>query len=558
MKNFLKYTLVGAMTLSMASCDLDMLPETTMTDVDYWKTEGDLRGACNRFYQQMSGELGGFYQDYRSDELINQGKANNISDGSRVVPSTAGSWSDPYTRIFVANNIIEKAPRANVSEKVLNKYIAEARFFRAFHFFELVKKYGDVPMIMKAVNDTQDPALMMGRTARETVIQQCYEDLQFAAEHLPDIDHVDAWGHVSRSAALAMIVRVGLYEGTYSKYHKLTEGSAADHLQKAITAAETMINTDKKHSLYPDFEKLFMYDAEGRQNKENVFVRIYGPNDAPVSGNNQTHSHSRYLENYTTLTRNIVDYFLYTDGLPREKSPLRVSPEVNFNDIFVNRDPRLGMTIYKTGEEAYKGLYIPFAHRFGYNLKKGFIMHDWETQKGVVDKMVIRYAEVLVSYAEALYEKNGSITDEQLNVTVNALRKRAGMPAMLTNAFASANGLNMLDEIRRERTVEFVDENKRYDDIIRWGIAEKVLPTYLLGAKYNPNESNLQQEEIDDRLTKNGGMFNGKKIYDEDGIYVMEKAEDRRFDPTKDYLYPVPLNEITLSGNNVTQNPNWK
>ena len=559
MKRLYQFLSISTLVWGMASCTLDMLPETTMTDAAFWNTETDLRGACNRFYQQMTGELGGFSHDYRSDELRGN-SANSTSDGSRTVPSTSGSWTDPYWRIFISNNILEKAERADVTDEVRNKYLAEARFFRAFHYFELVKKYGDVPMIMKAVNDTQDPVLEMPRTPREEVIQQCYADLDFAVEWLPDIDHVDTWGHVSRSAALALIVRIGLYEGTYIKYHHLQEGDYRAHLKKAIDAADIMMHVDRKHDLYPDFEALFTYDGEGRQNKENVFVRIYGPNESPVNTNNQTHSNSRQMENTVTVTRNMVDYFLYTDGLPREKSPLRISPETGFDDVFENRDPRLSMTLYKIGEEGYKGPYIPFSFRNGYNLKKGFIMKDWSNlNTEAVDKMVIRYAEVLVSYAEALYEYNGSITDEQLDETVNALRRRVGMPAMLTNAFVQANGLDMLEEIRRERTVEFIDENKRYDDIIRWKIAEKVLPTYLLGARLSAMEvESGKVDELKNRITLNGGMYNGVKVCDEDSVYILELAEDRRFDAGKDYLYPIPLQEITLSGNNVTQNPGWE
>lgn len=558
MKKKYNYLAIAAAVLSMTSCDLDMMPETTMTDAAFWKTENDLRGACNRFYQQMTGSLGGFSHDYRSDELRGN-SANSTSDGSWTIPSTSGSWTDPYWRIFISNNIIEKAERATVTEEVRNKYLAEARFFRAYHFFELVKKYGDVPMIMKAVNNTQDPVLEMPRTPREEVIRQCYEDLDFAVEWLPDIDHVDTWGHVSRSAALAMLVRIGLYEGTYIKYHNLQEGDYRSHLKKAIDAAETMMNVDKKHGLYPDFQALFTYDGEGRQNQENVFVRVFGPNEAPVNTNNQTHSNSRQMENTVSVTRNMVDLFLYTDGLPREKSPLKISPETNFNDVFENRDPRLNMTVYKAGDEAYKGAYIPFSFRNGYNLKKGFIMKDWTNLNAeAVDKMVIRYAEVLISYAEALYEYNGNITDTQLDETVNALRRRAGMPAMLTNAFAKTNNLDMLQEIRRERTVEFIDENMRYDDIIRWKIAETVLPDYLLGARLSTLDvGESKVDELKNRITLNGGMFEGKKVCDEDSIYILELAEDRRFDPEKDYLYPVPLQEITLSGNNVTQNPGW-
>ncbi len=553
MNTLYKYILTGVITLSLASCDLNMEPETTMTDASYWKTEGDLRGACNRFYEQMNGnnDLGtGFSHDMRSDELVGNG-TNSVSDGSRTVPSTSGSWTDAYWRIFIANNIIEKAPRADVSEEVLNRYFAEARFFRAYYYFELVKKYGDVPLLLKAINDTNDPDLMMPRTPRAEVIAQVYEDLEFAAQWLPDIDKLDKWGHVASQAAPAMIVRVGLYEGTHAKYHATGADSKA-HLKKSIDAAAALI-ASKKHELYPDFEKLFQLDGEGRQNKENIFVKEYGPNNGATT----THNNSRGMENACRLTRNMVDMFLYTDGLPREKSPLVVSPETSFDDVFVDRDPRLGYTIYRIGEEAYKGPYTPFGFGTGYNLKKGFDLIQWGTvNKEYTDKMIIRYGEVLISYAEALYEYNGNITDSQLDQTVNALRQRAGMPAMLSNSFVSANGLNMLDEIRRERTVEFIDENKRYDDIIRWKIAEKVLPVDLIGPKFT-DEANRQRDEYANRLTS-GGMLNGKQRYGtEDDMYVVEFAENRTFDPNRDYLYPVPLYEIAQSGGAVTQNPHW-
>ena len=550
---------MGAVAVMMASCDLDMTPESTMTDAAYWKSETDLRGACNRFYEQLNGNNdlgGGFSHDYRSDELNNNGSANSTSAGSWTIPSTNGSWTDAYWRIFIANNILEKSVRANVTEDVLNRYQAEARFFRAFYYFELVKKYGDVPLLLKAINNTTDPALEMPRTPREEVMQQVYEDLEFAAQWLPDIDASEIknnWGHVAKQAATAMIVRAGLYEGTFGKYHNVPGCDYKAHLKKSIDAAESLMNSGK-FELYPDFEKLFQVDAEGRGNKENIFIKAYGPNSAATT----THSHSRQMENAASLTRNMVDLFLYTDGLPREKSPLKVSPETSYDDIFTDRDPRLGMTIFRVGEEAYKGAFSPFSFRYGYNLKKGFSLTQWNTMnKEYVDKMIIRYGEVLISYAEALYEYNGNITDGQLDKTVNALRRRVGMPAMLTNAFATANGLDMLDEIRRERTIEFIDENKRYDDIIRWKIAEKVLPVDIIGAKYT-EESSKQREDLENRLTKEGGMLNGKKRYGEEDMYVLELAEDRKFDPAKDYLYPVPLEEISLSGNNVTQNPGWK
>lgn len=555
MKRIFGYSLLAVQLLSMASCSLSMEPESTMTDAAYWKTEGDLRGACNRFYEQMNGnnDLGtGFSHDYRSDELSKNGNANSVSSGSWLVPSTNGAWTDAYWRIFIANNILEKAPKSEVSEKVLNKYLAEARFFRAFFYFELVKKYGDVPLLLKAINKTTDPDIMMPRTPRAEVIAQVYEDLEYAAKWLPDIDHTDKWGRASSDAALAMIARVGLYEGTHAKYHN-TGIDSKSNLKKSIDAAEKLIATNR-FELYPDFEGLFQLEAEGRGNKESIFVKEYGPN----GGATTTHSNSRQMENAACLTRNMVDLFLYTDGLPREKSPLKVSPETSYDDVFMDRDPRLAMTIFKIEEEAYKGPFRPFGFSTGYSLKKGFSIEQWNTSnKEYIDKMIIRYAEVLLTYAEALFEYNDQISDSQLDMTVNEVRRRAGMPAMLTNAFVSQNGLDMREEIRRERTVEFIDENKRYDDIIRWKIAEKVLPVDLIGAKFT-DESGRQREEYESHLTQ-AGRIKGRVAYgEEDDMYVIEFAEDRRFDPAKDYLYPVPLYEIAQSGNAVTQNPGWK
>jgi len=547
-KKILLFLIVAS--LAITGCDLNRYPEDTLADTSFWKTETDLRGACNRLYNLLDG----FSHDTRSDELVKT-SPDLISNGERTIPSTSGDWSDPYYRITTANNIISKGAGAEVAQTVKNRYLAEAYFFRAYYYFNLVKKYGDVPLILKPIDDTKDPLLDSPRTPREQVIQQCYTDLDFAAQWLPKMSALPAadWGRVTRSAALAMIQRIGLYEGTYSKYHNLGSDYRA-HLKRSIDAAELVMK--EGHSLYPDFQKLFYFDAEGSQNKENIFVKVYGPNGAGTV----VHANSRQMENLVSVTRSMVDLFLYSDGLPREKSPLKISPEKSFNDIFVNRDPRLAMTLYKIDENAYKGPYIPFSNQsgYGYSLKKGFILNEWTTNgKETVDKMLIRYAEVLISYAEALYEYNGSITDAQLDLTVNALRKRVGFNVKLTNSFVTQNGLDMLNEIRRERTVEFIDENMRYDDIIRWKIAEKVLPTYILGAKFVDTETSKQRSDMAGRLTDSNGMLNGKKVCDEPDIYVIEKAEDRVFNPSKDYLYPIPINEISLSGGAVIQNPGW-
>ena len=537
----------------LTSCELDRLPETTLADNTFWQSETDLRGACNKLYV----DLPGFDHDRRADDIIGTA-ANGTSSGNWSLPSTAGDWTNPYNRIGVCNNIITKGAEAPLSDAQKNRWLAEAYFFRAFHFFDLVKKYGDVPLILKAFDSTSDPDIKMARTPREEVILQCYSDLKFAEEWLPEIDAVSSdadWGRVSKSAARALMMRIGLYEGTFVKYHGLASDSKA-HLKVAVDAAERIIKSGK-HALYPDYQKLFYFDGEGRQNKENVFVKVYGPNGA---GATIMHGNSRQLENGVSVTRQTIDQYLYTDGLPREKSVLVMVPEIHYNDIFENRDPRLAMTIYHKDEEAYKGGYTPFSnqHGNGYGIKKGFMLDEWTTNsKETVDKMIIRYAEVLLSYAEALFELNGSITDQQLDMTVNAIRARSGFQAKLTNDFAKQNGLSILDEIRRERLVEFIDEGLRYNDIIRWKIAEKVLPVTMLGLKYNEDDTSAQREDLQSRLTTEGGMYKGQKVCDQADIYVIEEAGTRSFNPARDYYYPIPTYEIATSEGSVVQNPGW-
>jgi hypothetical protein len=435
----------------LTSCELDRLPETTLADNTFWQSETDLRGACNKLYV----DLPGFDHDRRADDIIGTA-ANGTSSGNWSLPSTSGDWTNPYNRIGICNNIITKGSQAPLSDAQKNRWIAEAYFFRAFHFFDLVKKYGDVPLILKAFDSTGDPDIKMSRTPREEVIQQCYSDLKFAEEWLPEIDAVSSdadWGRVSKSAARGLMMRIGLYEGTFAKYHGLTSDPKA-HLKVAVDAAERIINSGN-HALYPDYQKLFYFDGEGRQNKENVFVKVYGPNGA---GATIMHGNSRQLENGVSITRQAIDQYLYTDGLPREKSTLAMIPETHYDDVFENRDPRLAMTIYHKDEEAYKGGYIPFSnqHGNGYGIKKGFMLDEWTTNsKETVDKMMIRYAEVLLSYAEALYELNGSITDLQLrlNNAYAALKTLAThLSASLMNTATTAQERNeyraRLDGIR--------------------------------------------------------------------------------------------------------------
>lgn len=545
----LSIALLAASILLVCCNKLDLSPESDLNDNDFWNTETDLMNACNRLYEKLQGN----WIDNRADDNLGQG-ANSTSNGTWTIPNTSDEWNNRYEDIRTANNILEKGGKAKVTDAVKNRYFAEARFFRAYSYFLLTQKFGDVPLVTRTL-DLNSPELYSGRAPRADVMKVIYDDLDFAATWLPTRASLPAtqWGRVMKSTALGLKARAALYEGTREKFR--SESGWQTHLQAAVDAASQVMT--QGHTLYPDYTKLFVHDGEGAANKENIFVKIYG-----VSSTNLIlgHNFSRDLENgRIAITRNLIRQYLYTDGLPAfntDNTPV-ASPsslfvpegsETSYNNVFDNRDPRLITAAFKNGETAYKGPWIPTlttGSRTGFASKKGFNPEDWAINSAATtDRILMRYAEILLIYAEAKYELTESISDADLNLTINALRTRAGMPVMLSNAFVNANGLSMREEIRRERTVELALEGFRYDDLIRWKTAETVLPKEILGAKFIAADW--------------PGTTAAQLKLNSDNVIISEAASTRRFQANRDYLYPVPLNEITTSDNNVSQNPNWQ
>jgi len=549
-KKYISHIAFASMVLvGTSACSLDRFPESEFSDKDFWNTENDLRLAANRLYQRLEG----FSLDNRADDNVNQ-NINQISNGTWSIPSTSDDWNNPYRIIFTANNILIKGEKATAGEAIKNRYLGEARFFRAYAYFTLLQKYGDVPLLLKTL-DFDSPELFMGRAPKQEVAKQIYEDLDFATQWLPSASAVpaDQYGRVSKSTAQALKARVALFIGTFGKYHN--EPGFQEHLDVAVKSAEFVMG--QGHKLFANYGQLFDHPGEGRTNTENILVKIYG-----VSSSNLIlgHNYSRDMENgRLSMTRNFVRQYLYEDGLPAfnelnqpssKRSAFFVAEgqEPSYNTVFEHRDPRLTYTLFKAEESAYKGPWVPtttLGSRTAYATKKYFNLTDWQVNgNGTVDRILIRYGEVLLIYAEAKYEQTGSISDADLDRTVNALRARAGFNAKLTNTFAQTNQLSLLEEIRRERSVELALEGFRYTDILRWKLAEKLLTQTLLGAKYNAvdwvgadiKNLNLNTEQI----------------------LIVEDASTRKFDPAKDYYYPVPLREISVSDGNVVQNPNWK
>lgn len=526
-------TIVMAAILSLSSCSLDLSPETNLSDASFWLTDDNFEKACNTFYAFLDAK-GLRFDDNRSDFSFGT-NANEISSGSRVASATSSDWDSPYQLIFLANKVIDNGNNVDFADR----WIAEAKFFRAYAYFDLVTKFGDVPLVLRVL-DIGAPEFDAGRTDRETVIRQMYEDLDFAANNLPTFMELgeSGYGRASKSAALALKSRIALYFGTHQKYHNW--GQPSEHLSLAIAAAEEVMN--QGHELYTQrpYYYLFQYDGEGFANKENIFAIIYGEN---LSNSIRHHNICRDLENgAANVTRYMVDLYLCTDGLPYDKSPLAEYPETDHLSIFRNKDPRMDASIFKEGDPygnpaTYPQLSLNSIRTF-FAGRKYSVIDDWITSRSYVDYAIIRYAEVLLIYAEAKFERDGFISNADLDKSINLLRRRVDMPD-LTNEFVTGNGLNMLEEIRRERSVELAQEGFRYDDIIRWKIAENVLPRPVIGATYFDTY-----------------MVDGLIVTPE-GYILAQSADTRSFDPRRDYLYPVPVNEIALSGGTITQNPGW-
>lgn len=519
--------------LSLSACEVDRFPETQISDVSFWKTETDLKTAANYLYTFLPGFA--IEEDWSDNAFGTQ--ADPISDGSRLAPATSADYATPYQLIRAANNILEKAPQAAVTPAVLNRYLAEARFFRAFAYFQLAERYGGVPLILKTLTENASE-LTQPAAPRADVFAQIYQDLDFAAATLSTPTALGAtdYGRISNTAALALKARVALFEGTRSKFHQY--GDATQHLTLAIAAAKAVMDS-KQHDLYASYADLFQYAGEGRQNRENILVKQYG-----VSSGNVVLSHNYSLDLYVggvNPTKSLVDSYLLTDGLPIEKSPLYVAPATS-QGVFQNRDKRLAATVFRQGEAYNTGATFTTPlqyHKTGFGSKKYFSAQDYTTRQALVDRVLLRYAEVLLTYAEAQYELNGAISDADLDLTINRLRTRAGV-ARLSNQFVGANGLSMREEIRRERRVELALENLRYWDLIRWKTAEVELPKAVRGNYFFKQEF---------------GTTTPVQV-DANGYIVAQAASFRRFNPTRDYLWPFPINELSLNPA-LEQNSGW-
>ena len=555
------YIFLGTIIL-LGSCQkLDLVSEDQLSDGSLWKNSQDYERGVNILYNSF-GTNNPTGLDLDSDIAYGYGP-NSASNGNRIAPVTSGFYNGSYSNIRRCNFLIDRALANGFDD---DRYVAEARFFRAYHYFNLVKAYGDVPFYTFAIDPGSEEDLYAHRTDRATVIDFLLSDLADLAQNLPLESELKAneKGRIARGTAMALRARIALFEATWAKYHN-TGDDVNGRLDIAISSAKAVMDSGE-YELFvytpnPDESYRYFFMESGNDSKEQMLARRF----------DYDRRHSGFVS--APSTRKLVDMYVNIDGLPIDQSPLFAGRDQMASE-FQDRDRRLWQTTIIPGaftidrlDQQGTDVDYPFNGNYAapltYYRQYKYITEFYIFSNGgsVAFNHVLRYAEVLLIYAEAIYERNNAITDSQLDESINKTRGRAGI-VPLTNSFVAANGLDMLKEIRRERTVELAHEGFRRDDLRRWKTAEVELPMAMKGVQFGGTEFEtaiLTDNDGNPILDANGNTqlrYANPPNMDANGNVVVEAASERSFNPNRDYLEPLPTEEL-VNNPNLTQNPGW-
>jgi len=589
MKKILYIALIGGLSLGVASCQKDFLnlePLDKLTDAVYFANPSDFKSYSSGFYTQLLGwqsPYGGNsiyqYMDESTDLSSSNTFSSEVGRGTITISNSDTRWDKSYAFIRTVNILIQKAASYKGNKDDIKQYVSEAYFFRANAYFNLLKFFGGVPIALEPLDLDE---LKIPRSSRYEVVDQILSDLDNAIANLPTESAIPSTekGRISKWAAKAFKAKVLLYEATWRKYNGTStdfEGSAqpasdqtiAFLTESASLAKDVMDNGGytlwnyNSNTAVANQSSFYLFNLEdagsnpaGLTKASNNEFILYGVYDLTLRPGGQNISHTAY--NLMSPSRKMMDMFLMTDGLPPEKSPLFQGYH-HFTDEFKNRDLRLLSYISATPSsvDLTKG-------GSGYGNRK-FGAYNYGSYRNANQESanypILRLAEVYLIYAEALFEKNGAISDAQLDESINKVRNRAGV-ARLTNSLATTNGLNILNEIRRERAIELYREGSRFDDLKRWGIAETELNKSVTGevvgdasyttsfrtstgaatSIYNPAVY-VWGEEL---VSTPKGMLKA---------VVIDSKANRNF-TKKNYLWPIPQGQIDLYSG-LKQNPGY-
>ena len=550
--------------VSFSSCNddfLDRMPKDEMTDDNFWQTEEHLVQVANTFTAALQGKYWLNITEIMADSapwavttaFRTIGAGNFTTETSQI----NSLWVTAYTGIGRVNYFLNNYNRAEtVKEEIRERYAAEAYFYRAYNYWVLTSYFGDVPYITDELS-VESPDVYRGRDPRKTVIENVTKDLEDHYKNLPEYIPAASsdFGRVSQCAALALLSRIYLYNGMY---------------EEAADAAERAMN-NSYHELYstgnPDVDYVNLFNYTGRasrnaSNKETLLAFVYNYDLGEAA--RQSHNLSRECwvpGDYARFvpTNSMIEAYLTKDGQIWDPSTVDT-----YEDVFKDRDPRMVQSILapntpweggksgdllstddkiytyplltnnKTAAMTYSGYYM---RKYVEPSTVKYVGHDDN------DLVMLRYAEVLLNYAEAK-EMLGQLTQADLDKSINLLRDRVGMVHMeLSNLPA---GSDIRTEIQRERRIELFFEGHRYFDIIRWKQGH-ILGEDLLGVNKRWLDQSRLAVDLDKDLTWKT----------KDGQQYLLIETGRTFNPDKHYLLPIPFKQMQLNPNLAPQNPGW-
>ena len=566
------------LAIGLVSCDLDRYPLDAISPETFFKTESDLLLYTNSFYNMLPSAEDVYNED--ADNVVKSSLREEIQ-GTRIVPTSGGGWSWSELRnvnYFLANS--GKCP----DKSAVKRYNGLARFFRAYFYFEKVRRFGDVPWYSQPIESTDEQLLTAKRDPRTMIMDSVMADIDNAIASLPASRQINT---VTKWTALALKSRLALYEGTFRKYHtEFNLPNADKFLDAAIAASDELIKSSgyRIYTATPATAYQKLFSSDNAIPDEVILARDFSDELQVYHNLNYYTMTASYGK--PGLNKSLVNSYLMADGTRFTDRP--GYDTLQFYSEVQNRDPRLKQTIRTPGYTRIgeTNTLVPEfgATVTGYQLIKFVSEPKWDTfSKDITDMPVFRYAEVLLNYAEGKVER-GTLTQADLDRSITPIRARVGMPPLdmakananpdpyLADQYTHVSGSNegVLLEIRRERRIELVMENfLRWDDIIRW--KEGQLLTRQFKGMYFPGTGSydLDRNGSVDLVIYEGTkpaikgaqlLKLGSEIILENGAkggkIVVNGHINKKFNESRDYLYPIPKQELLLNPQ-LTQNPNW-
>ncbi len=577
----------------LSACNDDFMeryPKTEITKENFFSNPKDLETYTNGLYEYLQFT----YNDVQSDNISHYNSSSSEIDKllrGDIIPSNVSGWS--WTKLRKINFFMDNYRKAVGDGVEINHYAGIARFFRAWDYMDKVKRYGDVPWYSKALGTKDTELLYKNSDPRALVVDSIMADLAFAAANIKSVGHKTT---ITKNAALLLQARIALHEGTFRKYHTEEGFSDANSFLEIAAKATDEIIKNGGYILVPNYTDLFI----SQNLSANSEIIMYADYDFAL---NRKHNSQTVLDYEYAVSKDLADTYLLKDGKPF--TSLAGYDTITLNNIFSNRDERLKQTVMVPGYVS-PGQTTPFLlkpYLGGYvQIKYYPVQYDmlgWDNT--YTDLPIFRYAEALLINAEAKAEL-GTLTQSDLDKTINLLRTRAKITKSLNLAEANANidpilaakypnvsGANrgVILEIRRERRVELACEGFRYDDIMRWALGnalavkQKGMYVKELGAiditgDGIPDIAILESSDktgpidglpptVKAKLNiyplkdKNG---NAASFYLENGtsgniMFTVQKTSPKTFKSPQYYYYPIPEKQLLLN-QNLQQQKYWK